>query len=173
MPLFFLILSGVLLAFAIYVLWRASRRQQASGLPGGRIISTDTGGWGKMDKPLYDSLLQITGKPDYLVEQQGALLPVEVKSSPAPLSPYQGHIYQLALYCLLVERSYGKRPPYGILRYNNRTFAIDYTPELEAELLDLLADMRRDERRGPLDRSHEEGARCKRCGYQSVCDQHL
>jgi CRISPR-associated exonuclease Cas4 len=170
----FLIILGILLvAAAIFVLVQARRRQAESGLPPGRILYNDSGSGEKVEKPLYDSLLQITGKPDYLVEQQGVLIPVEVKSSSAPLSPYEGHIFQLALYCLLVERSFSKRPPYGIIRYNNRSFAIDYTPALEAELLDVLAEMRRDEKRGPLERSHEEPARCARCGYRSVCEERL
>ena len=46
---------------------------------------------------------------------------------------------------VLVEKTYGKRPPYGIIHYSDRDFAIDYTPELEFALMDLLADMRRDE----------------------------
>ena len=41
------------------------------------------------------------------------------------------HIYQLASYCLLVEKTYGKRPPYGIIHYKDQDFAIDYTQELE------------------------------------------
>jgi CRISPR-associated exonuclease Cas4 len=79
----------------------------------------------------------------------------------------------LAAYCLLVEKTYGKRPPYGIIHYPGRDFAVDYTARLESALLDQLAEMRRDELRSSVPRSHEEAARCRRCGFKKVCDQSL
>jgi CRISPR-associated exonuclease Cas4 len=74
---------------------------------------------------------------------------------------------------LLVEKTYGKRPPYGIIHYNDRDFAVDYTPELEASVLDLLAEMKRDERKKDVERSHDQPSRCARCGFRNVCDQSL
>ena len=72
------------------------------------MISSDTSEWGKVEKPLYDPLSGLTGKPDYLVEENGFYIPVEVKSSRAPGLPYDSHIYQVAAYCLLVERTYAQ-----------------------------------------------------------------
>jgi CRISPR-associated exonuclease Cas4 len=72
-----------------------------------------------------------------------------------------------------VEKTYGKRPPYGIIHYTGRDFAIDYTLQLESALLDRLAEIRRDESRRDVPRSHEEPARCRKCGFRSVCDQSL
>lgn len=126
-----------------------------------------------MEKPLYDRELGLTGKPDYLIESRGKIIPVEVKSSRAPEGPYDGHIFQLAAYCLLVQRQAGKRPPYGILHYPNRTYAIDFTPELEQSTLALLEEIHRNARRKELARSHDVAARCRRCGYRDVCDQKL
>lgn len=169
-----LIFAGLALAvLALMLLWQSARQRRASGLPPGRVIYTDTRAWGEVEKPLYDPVTGLTGKPDYVVEQNGLWLPVEVKSGYAPPEPYQSHVYQLAAYCLLVERASGKRPPYGILRYRNRTYAIDYTPALEESLLDLMAEMRQAERRGEAERSHEEPSRCARCGYRGTCDQRL
>lgn len=162
-----------LLLLAAVLLWQSARRRRESGLPAGRVIYTDTRAWGKPEKPLYDAATGLTGKPDYLVEHEGGLIPVEVKSSYAPSAPHEGHVYQLAAYCLLVERSTGKRPPYGILRYRNRSYALDYTPELEAKLRELLGEIRQQERRGEAARSHDDPARCARCGYRGSCDQKL
>ncbi len=163
----------LLLCAALLVLWLSGRQRSATGLPTGRVIYSDTGGGRKVEKPLYDPNSGLTGKPDYLVEEKGMLIPVEVKSSRAPSLPYDSHLYQLAAYCLLVERTYHKRPPYGILRYRDRSFSIEYTPELENELIDLLAEIRRQERRGEADRSHNEPARCAHCGYRRFCNQRL
>lgn len=167
-------LGLILLLIALILFWQAGRAQKAAGLPGGRVIYTDTRSWGsKIEKPLYDGALGLTGKPDYLVEKNGHTIPVEVKSGKAPQSPYDAHIYQLASYCLLVEKTTGRRPPYGILHYEDRDFAVDYTPALESALLDILAEMRRDERRDEVARSHENAARCAKCGFRNICEQKL
>lgn len=168
-----LYVAFALLFLAILFFWQSNRQRKAAGLPGGQVIYTDTRSWGRVEKPLFYQALGLTGKPDYLIEQNGQIIPVEVKSGRAPEVPFDSHIYQLASYCLLVEKTYGKRPPYGIIHYNNRDFAIDYTQELESSLLDLLAEMRRDERKKEIARSHEQVSRCTRCGFRKICDQSL
>jgi CRISPR-associated exonuclease Cas4 len=166
-------LALFLIFLSLFLLWQAGRQRQATGLPGGQIIYSDTRNWGAIEKPLYDRYLGLTGKPDYLVEQDGQIIPVEVKSSRVSESPFDSHIFQLAAYCMLVERTFEKRPTHGILHYPNRTYRIDYTQDLESALLDLLADMRADGRRKVIDRSHQEKIRCIRCGYRNTCDQNL
>jgi len=168
-----LYLALALLLIAIILFWRSSRVRREAGLPGGQVIYTDTRAWGAVEKPLFSQELGLTGKPDYLVEQNGKLIPIEVKTGRVPAAPYDSHIFQLAAYCLLVEKTYGRRPPFGIIHYVGRDFAVDYTPELEAALLDQLAEMRRDEHRGDVPRSHDEASRCRSCGFRKVCDQSL
>lgn len=163
----------ILLLLALLLFWQSDKERKQTGLPGGRVVYTDTRGWGELDKPLYDQKLRLTGKPDYLVERGGQLIPVEVKSGRAPKAPYDSHIYQLASYCLLVERTMGRTPPYGIIHYENRDFAIDYTPALKSELLEILDEMRSDARRVSVDCSHNSPARCRGCGYHEICDQSL
>jgi CRISPR-associated exonuclease Cas4 len=166
-------LALLLTIAALVFFWLARRQKHKSGLPAGRVIYTDTQGWMRVERPLYNSELNLTGKPDYLVEQQGQLIPVEVKSSRRVSAPYDAHINQLGAYCLLVESSYGKRPPYGILRYPDKTFAIDFTPALEARVLSLVAEMHARSRAKNINRSHESPQRCARCGYRLLCGQAL
>jgi CRISPR-associated exonuclease Cas4 len=128
-------LAFVLLSIAAVMFWLSARQRRLAGLPGGRVIYVDTSQWAKVEKPLYDRALNLTGKPDYLVQSGDVYLPVEIKSSQVHQHPYDSHIYQLAAYCLLVERTYGYRPTYGILHYTNQTFAVDFTPQLERALL--------------------------------------
>jgi CRISPR-associated exonuclease Cas4 len=124
-------------------------------------------------QPFLDLEIGLTGKPDYLVRQGGFTIPVEVKSKWAPPEPYESHIFQLAAYCLLIEKTSGTRPPYGILKYHNRSFAIDYTSQLKSEMLELLDEMRYKLNNNTLNRSHQQSARCARCGYRFICDQRL
>jgi CRISPR-associated exonuclease Cas4 len=166
-------LGLLILTIASLLFFIARRGRRAAGLPGGRIVYTDTRAWGKVEKPFFDSELGLTGRPDYLVEQNGKFIPVEVKSGRTPEAPYDAHIFQLAAYCYLVHKSTGKRPPHGIIHYTGRDFAVEYTPALESALLDLVADMRIAERRTEVARSHEDAQRCRRCGFRDVCDQRL
>ena len=162
-----------LLALGLLLLWLARRGRAHSGLPQGRVIYADTGGWNRLDQPLFSHEFLITGKPDYLVADDDDVIPVEVKSGRAPARPYPSHIPQLAAYCLLVEECYGRQPSYGIIKYDDCTFEVDYTPELEDELLTTLDDMRADLADGDAPRSHDEVRRCRACGHREQCDQRL
>jgi CRISPR-associated exonuclease Cas4 len=165
--------ASFLALVAIILLWLASRQQKRSGMPGGKLLYSDTSAWIPVHDPLYNAELGLTGKPDYLVEQDGQVIPVEVKSSRIDQGPYDTHIYQLAAYCLLVDRIYGTRPAYGILHYPNRTYRIDFTTELESATLTLLEEIHQQEHRKVLLRSHENPARCRACGFRDACDQRL
>lgn len=156
---------------AIVLFWLALRQRRQAGLPGGRVIYADTSRWGKVKKPLFDPVVGITGKPDYLLQQGEEYIPVEVKSRHIDQAPYDAHIYQLGIYCMLVEHVYGKRPRYGILHYTNRTFAIDFTAELEDAVRQVVMQMQGE--RGEVGRSHDSPQRCARCGFRSMCDQAL
>lgn len=168
-----LILALVAFGAALLLLWNASRRQQAAGLPVGRVIYSDMRDWGPLETPLFDPVLQLVGRPDYLVSRGKAVIPVEVKSGRTPDAPYEAHVYQLAAYCVLTEKHYGRRPPYGIVHYPKRTFAVDFTEALEEALLDLLAEIRSMDNKRKVDRSHEHAARCAGCGYAYDCEQAL
>lgn len=163
----------VALAMAALLLLLSLILRRRAGLPEGRIVYADPGMWGKVEKPLYDSTLGLTGKPDYLVKNHNQVIPVEVKSMWAPREPYDSHRLQLGAYCLLVERSLGQRPLYGLLRYRNRTFRIPYTSSFEDEVIGILEDIRDHKDLEEVCRSHEHPNRCARCGYRNRCDQRL
>jgi len=76
---------------ALLLFWLSARKQKTAGLPGGRVIYADTSGWQPVEKPLYDPILGLTGKPDYLVKKGKQIIPVEVKSSRVMASPYDSH----------------------------------------------------------------------------------
>jgi CRISPR-associated exonuclease Cas4 len=165
----------LLLLFLAAVLWYRGREWRAeSGLPEGSVIYTDAGAWRPNSTVLHASRLRLAGKPDYLVEQyDGIVIPVEIKSSVAPDAPWEGQILQLAAYCLLVEETYGVRPPYGILQYRDRAFAIDYTDDLEADLIVLLDEMRAAASELDPEPDHDEWRRCAACGIRQACDRRL
>lgn len=169
-----LLSAALLLAgLGLWLLVRSRKARRQAGLPAGRVTYADTGAWDRCERPLFSAYYRLTGRPDYLVRSREGLIPVEVKSGATPHQPHAGHILQLAAYCLLVEDQEGRPPPYGILKYADRAFEIDYTPDLRAHLLETLDALRQDLRRSEVDRSHDEPRRCGACGYRGRCDQRL
>ena len=162
-----------LLAVGLFLMVLAKLGRRASGVPPGEVVYSDTGAEHKQEKPLYSARYHITGRPDYLVRKDQYLIPIEVKSGRGPEYPYKSHILQLAVYCLLVEEVYGRRPPYGIIRYADCIFEVDYTNKLKRELLAVLKQMRSDMHVDDVPRSHDQAARCARCGYRNECDDSL
>jgi len=160
-----------LLALAGWLRVRYLRTQ--SGLPTGELLYADTGTWKRVERPFFSICHYLTGKPDYLVEESGSLIPVEVKSSPCPSTPYSSHQLQLAAYCLLVEETYGQAPPYGVLRYRDGTVSINYTAALRSAVLATLQAMRQDYGAPRVSRSHDSPARCRACGLRSHCGEAL
>jgi len=164
----------ILLLLAIVVWLLARWLNQRSGLPQGKIVYTDTGAWGRLERPLFSKRLNLTGKPDYLVRHGNSYIPVEVKSGNAPKGgPYESHVYQLAAYCVLVEEAYQQRPTYGLIKYADKTLAVDFTDQLEEDLLELLDAMRADADEEDVSRSHSSAARCRACGFREVCGEEL
>jgi CRISPR-associated exonuclease Cas4 len=166
-----LALSLTLLALAAW-LWARYLRRQA-GLPSGHVLYADTGAWRRLEQPLFSGRYMLAGKPDYLVADSAHLIPIEVKSSSCPSTPYTSHKLQLAAYCLLVEDACGKAPPYGLLKYRDGTVTVEYTPSLRNALLATLQAMRQDHHAGGVSRSHDHLARCRACGFQLHCTEAL
>ena len=150
----YLFLPAGLIFLALILFTVSGLLLKHTGIPGGRIIYADPGVWKRNNKPLYNADIGLTGKPDYLINIDNCIIPAEVKSSYAPRSPYDSHILQLAAYCVLVETTYGKRPPYGLLRYRNRTFKIKFTADLKEEVLDIINLIRLYKNREDVSRSH-------------------
>ena len=165
-----LILS--LLIIGVLLVLSSRRRLKGLGLPAGRLISLDTSRLKPVTESLYDPILDLTGRPDYLVQQGRRHIPVEVKSGRAPKRPHRSHVLQLAAYCHLVETTTGKRPPYGILKYADSAYKLQYTRALQQDLSNILGALRKAQDSSP-DRSHTSPGRCRACGYLSSCDQSL
>jgi CRISPR-associated exonuclease Cas4 len=167
-------LGLTLLLLAVAVLLKGRQWHLSANLPARDIVYDDMGASFRQRRPLFSRRLGLTGKPDYLIAHgDGALTPVEIKSSAAPPNPYGGHIMQLAAYCLLVEEAYGLRPSHGIIQYRDKAFSVQYTPRLEQDLLRLLDEMRDNATLHDVHRDHQNWRRCAGCGHFRHCEQAL
>jgi CRISPR-associated exonuclease Cas4 len=166
-------MAYVLLVCAVVLLVLALRLRRATGVPWARIQAADTGGWRRTESPLISQRYGLVGKPDYVLETRGGLIPIEVKPGRQAVEPYESDLMQLAAYCLLIEDTTGRAPRYGLLRYAQHTFQMPYTAALRSELLALIEEMRKQRTAQDVERSHESSARCRGCGFYSVCDDRL
>ncbi|HWS89467.1 MAG TPA: PD-(D/E)XK nuclease family protein [Pyrinomonadaceae bacterium] len=151
-----------------------------TGRPVGRVAGTEVGRDGKrQERPLVSEALELVGRPDYLIEAEGGVVPVEVKSTACPASgrPYDSHLAQLAAYCLLVEDVLGASVPYGLVKYRDREVRVEYTPEMRERALALIADMKEDMRAAAegeeVHRSHDDPRRCAGCSVRDACTESL
>ncbi len=163
----------LLLLLAALSLWLALRLRRRSGLPWARVVASDMDERNRMQVPLRSRRHGLTGKPDYLLQQGRAYVPVEVKPGRHASQPYDSDLMQLAAYCLLVEEHTGIAPPYGLLRYATVSFRLKYTPAVRDTLLATLEEMRDLLDEDDCPRSHDEPRRCAACGFLAVCDEAL
>ncbi|MGC2288394.1 MAG: PD-(D/E)XK nuclease family protein [Thermoplasmata archaeon] len=152
----------VLVAGAVALVRRREQRQS------GRLLRADLPGQPGM--LLRSPRFRISGRPDELrVLSDGRWVPVELKSRATPrVGPPASHQVQIAAYCLLVEETTGRAPPYGVLRYGDGgEFRIDWTPELRRRVLDLSRELS-----APYDgRALPSPGRCAGCAWRGSCDQ--
>lgn len=159
----------LLIVLAIALLWMARRERAAGRLPRGRVVYVDSRAWRRPPEPLRAPRYGLVGRPDYLLRLGQTIIPVEAKPSREAAEPYAADKLQLAAYCLLVEESYGRSPPYGLIVYRERAFEVPFDANLRRALLDTLAAMRRAERRRDVPRDHDEPARCAGCSMRAHC----
>ena len=131
----------------------------------GELVAIDAGEAVTLRSERY----RLAGRPDALRRlRDGRLVPMELKSRAAPAGgPATSHVVQVAAYCLLIEETTGRAPPFGLLRYGDGVeFRIPWDPEARARLLRLRAELDR-----PYDgRATPSRAKCARCGWRAVCD---
>ncbi len=115
----------------------------------------------------------IRGRPDYILEKEGDLIPVEVKTGRVPQGPFFSHILQIAAYCFLVEEDMGEKPPYGLIRYGDTEFDIEYDEDLKELLLEKVEDMREGLKTEDVHRNHHRKGKCANCSRREICPESL
>lgn len=164
------------LLLAALSLMAARGARARAGIPQGRIVYSDVGTEQQPSKALVSQRYRLAGKPDYIVSTADGDVPVECKSTRAPArGPYESHVAQAMAYCLLMEDLSGVAPPYGLIKYSDRTVRVRYTPEMKRRLLGLIEEVY--EARGvaaaAVHRNHSAPARCRSCGVREACGEAL
>ena len=115
----------------------------------------------------------LIGRPDYVIKMEDKQIPVEEKKGRTPKGPLFSHILQIAAYCLLIEESTGKTPPYGLLKYPEQQHEIEYNEDLKKVLLEKLREMRKIMDTGEAHRNHNRPGKCKSCSRNDACPEKI
>ncbi len=156
------VLLGAGLGLSAWALRALSDRRREREL--GRLEAIDAGAPATLRSDRY----RLQGRPDVVRRAaDGTGVPVEVKSRASPhRGPPRSHLVQVWAYCLLVEESTGRAPPFGVLRYSDAEFRVRWDAAARRELLALRAEIAR-----PYDgRATPSPERCARCPWVESCD---
>jgi len=115
----------------------------------------------------------LSGRPDAIVMDGEHHIPVELKTGRVPRGPLFSHILQVVAYCVLLEEEYGKAPPYGIIRYGETSFEIEYNEDQKKLVLQKLAEMRTAITKREAHRNHNRPGKCIHCSRRSGCPERL
>ncbi len=157
--------AGAVLALATGTAALARRRRDRAY---GRLTYLDPGP-GRLAPLLVAPRVGLTGRPDEVRRgRDGASVPVEWKTARAPpRGPHPSHRVQVLAYCLLLEETTGRSPPFGVLRYSDGPeFRVPWDAAARREILGRLADLRR-----PYDgRADPSPGKCAGCRWATGCD---
>ncbi|MGC8912859.1 MAG: PD-(D/E)XK nuclease family protein [Thermoplasmata archaeon] len=125
-------------------------------------------------KPLISRDGLLSGTPDLILKINDYLVPVEIKTGRVPRGPHFSHIMQLIAYCYIIEDVDGKAPPYGILRYGDTEFEIEYNSEWKCILLSKVEEMRNVVAgNAEVHRNHNRPGKCRNCSRRAICPEKL
>lgn len=136
--LIIIIIIILLIVIGILLLVVFLRKRSFGTISGNNIYSDTKQMPGKV---LYSDALKLKGKPDYIIKKGNEYIPVEVKTGKTPDVPYKNHVAQLFAYCALVNEEFSVRPKYGVIKYPEREFEIEYTPQGEKGVELLVQEM--------------------------------
>ena len=161
--LLILVVGIILAAIALRVI---SERRRSRSL--GRIVAVDRSVYHA--PPLRSTRYRIVGKPDEIRRRvDGVEIPVELKSRASPRNgPPPSHRIQVYTYCLLLEETTGRAPPFGVVRYGDGgEYRLPWDSRARAELLGIVTQMRQryDGRASP------SPGKCRGCRFRLGCDR--
>jgi CRISPR-associated exonuclease Cas4 len=163
-----------LIAASLALYLSLSAAQQAKEWKGEQGLDGDIHYVGTEDSPIYFSeTYGLSGRPDFVLEIDGQLIPGDLKTGRTPRGPLFSHILQVAAYCVLIAESSGKRPPYGLLRYGDVEHEIEFTVELENMLINKLDEIRSILESGEAHRNHNRPGKCATCSRRAFCPERL
>jgi CRISPR/Cas system-associated exonuclease Cas4 (RecB family) len=152
-PLVLLLGAALVVGIALLALSNAFGAKTA--LPSAaRILASDTGQ--NRVKRYESKRLKLRGQPDFIIEERSGpfgrkrMVPVEAKSWASPVL-YPSQAIQAAAYIALMKEEHGDRAvadyAYVVYKANAKRFRVDWTPQIQQDLLRTMEEVRELKRR--------------------------
>jgi CRISPR-associated exonuclease Cas4 len=166
---FAILILVITLLIAYFLIRYAKVLGKRAGFDYKQVVYQDIREDGTLTRPLYARQYGLVGKPDWIIEENGSLIPIEDK--PTSMNLYPSHIGQLMAYCFLIEEVYGLKPPHGKIRLSDRIEKIVYNERAREEVIRILRRMREDLKKDTIHPNHPDKNRCLSCKYLDICGE--
>jgi len=117
--------------------------------------------------------LGIRGIVDEILHlKDGSLSPVDYKYTRYKEQIFRTHKYQLVLYGMLIEKSYGKDVHSGYVAYirdGSRTCDVAFTPKMKENALEIVRKIMQIIREEKIPPKTKYKIRCVDCCYKNIC----
>lgn len=146
------------------------RARRSTGITRNMVVKSVDGGTFVGRRELSSKTLGLVGRPDAIVQEGGALIPIERKAFGK--RPRDKDIAQLLVYCRLIEEIEGVRPPHGylIIGPTAKRFKISNDPNKQQGVEGLVREMREILAGGPcVATPHPK--KCAGCSVRESCAQ--
>lgn len=146
------------------------RARRLTGITRHMVVKAVDGGSFVARRELSSRALGLIGRPDAIVRERGALIPIERKTFGK--RPRDKDIAQLLVYCRLIEEIEGVRPPHGyiIMGPTAKRFKIANDSEKQ-QWLDRIVREMRDVLAGGVCSATPHAKKCSGCSVRESCVQ--
>lgn len=121
---------------------------------------------------LVSSTLKMKGKCDYLIEEDGIQIPLEIKKGHCTGdNPYENDVMQLIGYILLLEEHFSIKYAYGYVIYmgSRKRYRVNVTDALRAKLRWYVMTLRMYTNQHKLPPRQKQQNKCDRCSLLLYC----
>ena len=115
---------------------------------------------------------KIKGICDFLIEENGLYIPVEVKSGKCNASPaFKNDIMQLMCYILLLEDHFDIKYPHGYILYlgSKRKYKVSVSLALRKNVQKKIQEIRSYMRSKKIPKQNYDEKLCRNCSYHDYC----
>ena len=126
----------------------------------------------RKDIYLMSEKLRLKGICDYILEENGLQIPIEVKKGKCIAEkPYKNDVMQLLCYILLLEEHFKLRYTHGYIIYvgSKRKFKIIVTPFLRKTIKNCFKEIKAYYSNGKIPKRKKSKSWCTGCSYEEYC----
>jgi CRISPR-associated protein Cas4 len=165
----FVILLSITVIVVDGVLLSITKLKKDAGIKSrSKTVGIDGGQTAKTKEYIHEEL-GLAGRPDAVIEEDGFLIPVEIK--PLQKKIHERQVAQLLVYMKLIEVCEGRRPPYGylILGRQSKRIKIENTEEKQLWLAGILAEMHGFLEQNKKIKASPHPTKCAKCPVRESC----